>query len=62
MKDSKNGIYSFKLCDLQGTRGILWEHEMPLEEEYSKDRGFFHSFAGDVSRTVLAFKFTIEFQ
>lgn len=48
VKDQKNGAYWFKICDLQGTRGILWDCEMPLDEEYSKDRGFFHSFAGDV--------------
>ena len=48
-KDVKTGAYFFKLVDMQGTRGVIWEHEMPLEEEYSKDRGFFHSFAGDVS-------------
>lgn len=49
VRDVKTGAHWFKLCDLQGTRGVLWDCEMPLEEEYAKDRGFFHSFAGDVS-------------
>ena len=49
VRDTKTGAHWFKLCDLQGTRGVLWDCEMPLEEEYAKDRGFFHSFAGDVS-------------
>lgn len=50
--DVGTGAYWFKLCDLQGTRGVLWDCEMPLEEEYAKDRGFFHSFAGDVSMVI----------
>jgi hypothetical protein len=33
----------------QSTRGVIWEHELPLEIEYNQDRGFFHSFFGDVS-------------
>jgi hypothetical protein len=53
VRDVKTGAHWWKLCDLQGTRGVLWECEMPLEEEYAKDRGFFHSFAGDVSALAL---------
>lgn len=40
---------SFKLVDLEGTRGVIWEHELYEGFEYHPDRAFFHSFAGDVS-------------
>lgn len=49
VQDQKNGAYWFKLCDLQGTRGLLWECELPLGAEYDKDRPLFHSFESDVS-------------
>ena len=39
----------FKLVDLQGTRGIVWEHELYDNFTLNEDRPFFHSFAGDVS-------------
>src|SRR5258705_13167068 len=39
----------FKLVDLQGTRGVIWEHELYNNLELLQDRPFFHSFAGDVS-------------
>lgn len=43
----------FTLCAsvwcLQGTRGVLWEHELYEGFTYNQDRTFFHSFQGDVS-------------
>lgn len=35
---------------LQGTRGIIWEHELPNSStwSYNQDRGFFHSFPSEV--------------
>lgn len=48
VEDQKAGAFLFKLCDLQGTRGILWECELPLSVEYDKDRPLFHSFESDV--------------
>lgn len=48
VKDTKN-ILSFKMIDLEGTRGIIWEHELYSGFDYHPDRPFFHSFAGDVS-------------
>lgn len=43
------GVFSFKVVDLEGTRGVCWEHELYQDFEYYVDRPFFHSFAGDVS-------------
>lgn len=33
----------------QGSRGVIWEHELPLEINYVQEQAFFHTFAGDVS-------------
>lgn len=48
-RDNTKGVLSFKLVDLDGTRGLIWEHELYEGMEYHPDRHFFHSFAGDVS-------------
>ena len=32
----------------QGTRGVIWQHELYEDLVYHQDRTFFHSFAGDV--------------
>lgn len=32
----------------QGSRGVIWEHELPLEINYVQEQAFFHTFAGDV--------------
>ncbi|KNZ75963.1 Wiskott-Aldrich syndrome like protein [Termitomyces sp. J132] len=47
VKDGSTGASFFKLVDLDGTRGIIWEHELYSGLEYHADRAFFHSFAGD---------------
>jgi len=47
--DQSNNVYHFKMIDLDGTRGILWEHELYDNFEYNQERNFFHSFEGDVS-------------
>jgi neural Wiskott-Aldrich syndrome protein len=47
MDKNTNG-FGFKLVDLQGTRGVIWEHEIWEPFEYHLDRPFFHSFSGDV--------------
>lgn len=49
-KDNLKNTITFKLVDLNGTRGVIWEHELYDGFEYYSDRPFFHSFAGDVSR------------
>lgn len=47
--DLKTNATYFKLVDLEGTRGVIWEHELYHNLEFHQDRPFFHSFAGDVS-------------
>jgi len=32
----------------QGTRGVIWEHEVYEPFVYNQDRSYFHTFAGDV--------------
>ena len=46
---SKANALFFRLVDLTGTRGVIWEHELYQGFEYNADRAYFHSFAGDVS-------------
>lgn len=50
-KNNTNGTLSFKLVDLTGTRGVIWEHEFYDSLDYYADRAFFHSFPGDVSNS-----------
>ena len=40
--------FGFKMIDLGGTRGIVWQHEFYEGLDYNPDRAFFHSFEGDV--------------
>jgi hypothetical protein len=49
VKNTNTNTLSFKMVDLDGTRGVIWEHELYEGFEYYPDRAFFHSFAGDVS-------------
>jgi hypothetical protein len=49
VKDTKTNYFSFKLMDLNGLKGIIWEHALYEGFEYVEDKPFFHSFAGDVS-------------
>jgi Wiskott-Aldrich syndrome protein len=46
--DKSDGTFHFKIVDLEGTRGILWEHELYKDLEYNNESNFFHSFEGDV--------------
>lgn len=48
-QDTAKNVRSFKMVDLDGTRGVIWEHELYEGLEYHPDRAFFHTFAGDVS-------------
>lgn len=48
IKDKNSGLFFFKLIDLQGTRGVIWEQELYDGFTLNEDRPFFHSFAGDV--------------
>jgi Wiskott-Aldrich syndrome protein len=48
VKDSSKNCWAFRLVDLNGTRGVIWEYELYNGLEYYPDRAFFHSFAADV--------------
>lgn len=49
VRDKTKGCVMFKLVDIYGTRGVIWQHEVYEGLDYNPDRAFFHSFAGDVS-------------
>ncbi len=51
-KDNERGTLNFKLVDIDGTRGVIWEHELYDGFEFYQDRAFFHSFPSDVSDSV----------
>ena len=39
--------FFFKLVDIIGKQGIIWDHELWVDFQYSQDRLFFHSFESD---------------
>lgn len=39
----------FLIPHLQGSRGVIWEHELYEPLQYNQDRTFFHTLEGDVS-------------
>ena len=45
-------ILLLKLVDVDGTRGVIWEHELYTDFELEQDNSFFHSFPGDVSSPI----------
>ncbi|KZO94540.1 WH1-domain-containing protein, partial [Calocera viscosa TUFC12733] len=45
----------FKMIDLSGTRGVIWEHELYEPFGYNEDRPFFYSFEGDKCMVGLVF-------
>ena len=47
--DNSNDTYHFKMVDLEGNKGVIWEHELYDDLEYEPESSFFHSFEGDVS-------------
>ncbi|KAH8823217.1 hypothetical protein DL96DRAFT_1420939, partial [Flagelloscypha sp. PMI_526] len=55
LHDKSKGCMCFKLVDVYGTRGVIWEHEFYQGMEYNPDRAFFHSFAGDSCMIGLVF-------
>ncbi|KAJ7653313.1 hypothetical protein DFH06DRAFT_1048151 [Mycena polygramma] len=46
-RDNSKKSYAFRLVDLDGTRGVIWDYELYNGLEYNPDRAFFHSFAAD---------------
>lgn len=47
VRDQVKNTFYFKVVDLKGTRGVIWEHELYEGFQYNQDRTFFHSFEGD---------------
>jgi len=47
--DKPRNAMALKLVDIDGTRGVIWEHELYSDFKLYQDRSFFHSFPGDVS-------------
>ncbi|KAF8554503.1 PH domain-like protein [Imleria badia] len=45
--DKSKDAFFLKLVDFEGTRGVIWTHELYAQFEYHKDRSFFYSFHGD---------------
>lgn len=43
---------------IQGTRGIIWDHDIYENMQYNQDRRFFHTFEGD--EFLIAFSFAEE--
>lgn len=48
-RDNTRNTFILKMVDVDGTRGVTWEHEVYQGMEFHMDRPFFHSFGGDVS-------------
>ena len=53
-RDKNSEIPYLRLVDLDGTRGIIWEHELYEGFELNEDRPFFQSFPGDVSYSIVS--------
>lgn len=51
--DKSNGAHHFKMVDLEGTKGVIWEHEFYNDLQYDPENEFFHCFEGDVSCVYL---------
>ncbi|PWN23129.1 hypothetical protein BCV69DRAFT_286476 [Microstroma glucosiphilum] len=52
------GACGFRVVDLKGTRGIIWDHDIYENMQYNQDRRFFHTFEGD--EFLIAFSFAEE--
>ncbi len=58
VRDLVKATFYFKVVDLKGTRGVIWEHELYEGFQYNQDRTFFHSFEGD--ECLIGFSFADE--
>ncbi|EGN94436.1 hypothetical protein SERLA73DRAFT_171438 [Serpula lacrymans var. lacrymans S7.3] len=55
VRDTTKDAFFLKVVDLNGSRGVIWEHELYDGFDYFQDRPFFHSFAGDECMIGLIF-------
>ncbi|KAJ3500974.1 hypothetical protein NLJ89_g9550 [Agrocybe chaxingu] len=46
-QSNQDNSFHFQMVDLDGTRGVIWDHELYEGLEFNQDRAFFLSFAGD---------------
>ncbi|CDZ96193.1 Actin regulatory protein (Wiskott-Aldrich syndrome protein) [Phaffia rhodozyma] len=55
--DKQRGGVWWKVVDLLGTRGVIWEHELPSSStwSYNQDRGFFHTFPSEDTNVAFVF-------
>lgn len=56
--DEVGKCFFFKLVDVIGNQGILWDQELYEEFEYHQDRTFFHSF--EIADCIAGFSFSDE--
>lgn len=61
VKDKGKGFPYLRLIDLQGTRSVIWEHELYEGMQLASDRPFFHSFPGDVCDKIIRRDFDLIF-
>ncbi|CAO1620345.1 unnamed protein product [Jaminaea pallidilutea] len=47
VKLAATGGTGFRVVDLKGTRGVIWDHDLYQGISYNQDRSFFHTFEGD---------------
>ncbi|KAG0277633.1 hypothetical protein BGZ96_002786, partial [Linnemannia gamsii] len=50
--------FFFRIVDLMGSRGVIWEQELYENFEYNQERSFFHTFA--IDNCLAAFSFADE--
>ncbi|KAF8923605.1 hypothetical protein EDD21DRAFT_367517 [Dissophora ornata] len=50
-----SSTFLFRIVDLMGSRGIIWEQELYENFEYTQERSFFHTFA--IDNCLAAFSF-----
>ncbi|KAF7324836.1 hypothetical protein MKEN_00525500 [Mycena kentingensis (nom. inval.)] len=58
VKDPAKNAHWFRMVDLTGTRGVIWEHELYDGLQYQPDTAYLHSFPGD--DCMIAFVFADE--
>ncbi|OXH31311.1 wiskott-Aldrich syndrome protein [Cryptococcus neoformans] len=51
---AKGGLW-FRVVTLSSGRGVIWEHELPVEIEYNQEKPFFHTWQGDEMQFAFVF-------
>ncbi|CAB4436436.1 unnamed protein product [Rhizophagus irregularis] len=55
VRDNSKNSFFFKVVDLLGERGIIWEQELYKDFQYTEETPFFHTFALDESLAAFSF-------